>query len=117
MRVFQIKAKSRSPKVYDEMLEVTKRTYDNSHNELLQYLVTTGLIGMVSYIGLFITGMKYLIKNLEDNPAVAACLAAAAGYWVQGIVYLNQPITTPLYFVMMAAGIGYVRYRKKKDTV
>ena len=102
---------------YDEMLEVTKRTYDNSHNELLQYLVTTGLIGMVSYIGLFITGMKYLIKNLEDNPAVAACLAAAAGYWVQGIVYLNQPITTPLYFVMMAAGIGYVRYRKKKDTV
>lgn len=95
-----------------EMIEITNRTYDNCHNELLQYLVTTGLVGAISYVGLFISGIAYLIRNADDDPAVMALMAGAAGYWVQGLVYLNQPITTPLYFVFLAAGIGYVRGKR-----
>lgn len=95
-----------------EMIEVTNRTYDNSHNELLQYLVTTGLVGAISHVGLFVSGIAYLIRNAADDVAVIALMAGAAGYWVQGLVYLNQPITTPLYFVFLAAGIGYVRYKR-----
>jgi len=95
-----------------EMIEVTNRTYDNSHNELLQYLVTTGLVGAISHVGLFVSGIAYLIRNAADDVAVIALMAGTAGYWVQGLVYLNQPITTPLYFVFLAAGIGYVRYKR-----
>lgn len=97
----------------DEMLEITKRTYDNLHNEFLQYLVTTGIFGALTYVGLFISGISYLIKNSEGDPAVLIFMAGVAGYWVQGLVYLNQPITTPLYFVLLAAGIGYIRFKRR----
>ena len=98
----------------EEMIKITARTYDNSHNELLQYLVTTGLVGMVSYIGLFISSVRYMVKNADNDATVIALAAASTGYWVQGTVYLNQPITTPLFFVLLAAGIGYIRYRKQE---
>lgn len=96
---------------YDEMVRITNRIYDNCHNEVLQYLVTTGIFGAVSYIGLFVTSMVYMIKRAGKNPAVIACMAGCAAYAVQGLVNLNQPITTPYYFVMLAAGIGAIRYR------
>jgi len=99
---------------YDEMIEVTNRKYDNSHNELLQYLVTTGLFGMLSYIGVFVTGVRYIAKRMKDDAAAIALLATAVAYAAQGLVNLNQPITTPYYFVVLAAGIGYVRYRERE---
>ena len=94
-----------------EMLDITNRVYDNAHNEILQYLVTTGILGAVSYIGLFVSGMIYMIKRAKLSPVVIACAAACAAYFAQGLVNVNQPITSPFYFVIMAVGIGYIRYR------
>lgn len=99
----------------EEMVSITGKTYDNLHNELLQYLVTTGLFGMISYISLFVTGTIYMIKHNRGNCAAIALLGAFIGYAVQGTVYLNQPITSPLYFVLMAAGIGYVRRQRIQE--
>ncbi|MBQ8950307.1 MAG: O-antigen ligase family protein [Eubacterium sp.] len=99
----------------EEMVRITNKTYDNCHNELLQYLVTTGLFGMISYSMLFISGVVYMIKNCKGNCAAIAILGSFTGYAVQGTVYLNQPITTPLYFVLMAAGIGFVRRNRIQE--
>lgn len=97
----------------DEMLKVTGKVYDNAHNEVLQYLVTTGIVGAVSYIGLFVSSFVYMIKNAAKNPVVNISLAVITGYFVQGLINLNQPITTPFYFVFMALGIGCIRYQKR----
>lgn len=103
---------------YDEMVEVTNKIYDNAHNELLQYLVTTGLCGMLSYIGLFASCFYYILKNSDNEVIAYMSLSVMLGYFVQGIINLNQPITTPFYFVFMAVGVGYVRslVKKSKDT-
>lgn len=98
-----------------EMLEVTGKVYDNAHNEVLQYLVTTGLLGAISYIGLFITSCIYMIKNSKNDAIVYISLAVTVGYFVQGLINLNQPITTPFYFLFMAMGIGHIRYQKKVE--
>ncbi|MBQ8913809.1 MAG: O-antigen ligase family protein, partial [Lachnospiraceae bacterium] len=100
---------------HDEMVSVTKKIYDNAHNELLQYLVTTGLCGMISYAGLFITSFIYILKNSKKDVVAYISLAVMIGYFIQGLININQPITTPFYFVFMAAGIGYVRGRTRKD--
>lgn len=97
---------------YEEMIAVTGKTYDNAHNELLQYLLTTGIVGMVSYIGMFISSVVYMIKNSNKEPIIIACMASACGYFVQGLININQPITTPLFFVIMAVGVGCARYNK-----
>lgn len=100
---------------YEEMVMVTGKVYDNAHNELLQYLITTGIVGAVTYIGLFVSSFIYLIKNSNKMPIAYISLAVITGYFVQGLINLNQPITTPFYFVFMAVGIGYVRYRKSTE--
>ncbi len=99
---------------YEEMIEITGKTYDNAHNELLQYLVTTGMAGMISYAGMFISGVVYMIKNMKKNMLICACVASSCGYFVQGLININQPITTPLFFVVMAIGVGITRYNEAR---
>ena len=48
---------------------------------------------------------------MKCDAIAIACLAGAIGYLTQALVNLNQPITTPYYFVILASGIGYIRYR------
>ncbi len=100
---------------YDEMIKYTKRVYDNAHNELLQYLVTLGLAGTISYLGLVISTFVYIIKNAAKRVVPYVCLAAMTGYFVQSLVNLNQPITTPYFFLFMAIGIGYIKENKKTE--
>ncbi|MBQ7706144.1 MAG: O-antigen ligase family protein [Lachnospiraceae bacterium] len=100
---------------HDEMLAVTKKVYDNAHNELLQYLVTTGICGVFAYLGLFVSSFVYILKNSKKEVIAYISLSVMLGYFVQGFINLNQPITTPFLFVFMAVGVGYVRSLKKKD--
>ncbi|MBQ9279059.1 MAG: O-antigen ligase family protein [Lachnospiraceae bacterium] len=100
---------------HDEMVSVTNKIYDNAHNEILQYLVTTGLCGVISYVGLFIASFIYIFKNSKKNVVAYISLTVMLGYFVQGLMNLNQPITTPFYFVFMAVGVGCVRALMRKD--
>ncbi len=105
---------------YEEMVLVTNRTYDNAHNELLQYLITTGLFGVITYVGLVVSTVVYVIKNMKQNPVAYMCVAAVLGYFAQSLISLNQPITTPLYFTFLGMGIGVVsdkRRKKENETV
>ena len=96
---------------YEEMITITQKKYDNAHNELLQYLVTTGLFGVISYLGLIFSSLFYILKRNKGDAIALACLASGAAYFAQGLVNLNQPITSPYFFVVLAAGVGYIRYR------
>ncbi len=98
---------------YKEMVSITGKKYDNLHNELLQYLVTTGLFGLISYLGFVISSFVYLGRRMKSDPVAISCLAGAVGYFAQSLVNLNQPITTPYFFVILAAGIGYIRYKQQ----
>ena len=99
---------------YGDMIEVTGKIYDNAHNELLQYLLTTGLFGVLSYLGLCVTCFVYVLKNARGHAIAYMCLAAMLGYFIQSLISINQPITTPFMFLFMALGVGYVRYMKNE---
>ncbi len=96
---------------FEQMIAITFRKYDNLHNELLQYLVTTGLFGCLSYIGFVSTSFAYIGKRMKGDAVAIGCLAGGVSYFAQSLVNLNQPITTPFFFVILATGIGYIRYR------
>lgn len=96
---------------FEEMLKITNRKYDNLHNEVLQYLVTTGIFGCVTYLGFVITSFAYIGKRMKGDAVAVGCLAGAVAYFAQSMVNLNQPITTPYFFVILAVGVGYIRYR------
>ena len=48
---------------------------------------------------------------MKQNPVAYMCVAAVLGYFAQSLISLNQPITTPYFYVVLAAGVGYVRYK------
>lgn len=87
---------------YDEMLQVTGTVYDNAHNEYLQYLVTQGLFGMLSYGGVVVTAVIAGVKKIKKSPYILGLLLAVISYGVQAIFNVNQCITTPYMFLMTA---------------
>lgn len=101
---------------YDEMIKLTHSVYDNCHNEILQFLLTTGLVGAIGYLGIFISSSAYILKNSRGDYLAYIPVAVMFGYFAQAMVCVSQPITTPLYYVFVAIGVGYARYLKSRDS-
>ena len=52
---------------YDDMMHTVGVIYDNAHNEYLQYLITTGIFGAVSYVGLLVTTGVSLVRTAASG--------------------------------------------------
>ena len=147
---------------YDDMMNTVGVIYDNAHNEYLQYLITTGIFGAVSYVGLLVTtvaalvrtavsgaamnenesasgqsagkrskekktprdsrvardssfardsrtGLECLLGYVADEGGMIAVLLGITGYAVQAFVNLNQSLTTPYIFLLIAMAGGLCR--------
>ena len=55
---------------YDDMMNTVGVVYDNAHNEYLQYLITTGIFGAVSYVGLLVTTVAALVRTAVSEAAM-----------------------------------------------
>ena len=84
----------------EEMLSVTGLTFDNAHNEFLQYLVTHGALGLIFYL-LFAVFTVIRAAKHGGQLNKAAALAVIC-YMAQSAVNISQSITTPLFFVFTA---------------
>lgn len=102
---------------YDEMMDTVGVVYDNAHNEYLQYLVTTGIVGAVAYIGLIASAFVSMIRCAfgGDDRNLCECTAIAlgiAGYATQALFNLNQSLTTPYIFLLAAMAAGICRKKR-----
>ena len=83
-----------------EMLSTMGYLFDSAHNEFLQYLLTTGLVGLVSYLVLLAAAWK--TGFAKDSPVIKKALAlAVAAYAAQSFFNLLQPISTPYLFMLL----------------
>ena len=74
---------------------------DTAHNEYLQYLLTSGILGLAAYLGWLASAARRALRR--PGALAAALLTAAAAYSAQALVNIAQPATTPLFFALMAA--------------
>ena len=102
---------------YDEMVQRYGEIYDSAHNELINYLICEGIIGLISYLGICISAIVYGVKCIKENREVAAIVLCVVVYLAQSIVNIAIPITTPVYFVSMFMLVAMYRnsdmYKKK----
>ncbi len=83
-----------------------------AHNEYLNYLITIGITGLLSYLAIVCGTIKNAVKYAKENPMLIACVSAVICYAVQSVVNLYQPITTPLFFIFIALCEAFVRNAK-----
>lgn len=82
--------------------------FDSAHNEYIEYLTTIGILGMLAYLGILITGLRQIFKKPKNRFAVA-CGFAVLAYAVQAVVNIAIPITTPILMMLLYVEISIAK--------
>lgn len=93
----------------EEAIRLHGVIYENAHNEYLQYLVTIGIFGVLSYLAFLGSFCIRMIKHLKQQPWALAPLMAVLCYAAQAAVNINLPIATPLMWTLLAMGVAICR--------
>ncbi len=91
------------------------KVVDQAHNEYIQYLMTTGVIGVTSYIALIFATSITVIAKLRNSTLAVGIFASLVAYWIQAAVNIAQPFTTPIMFLYIAC-IGGMWVQEKRET-
>ena len=98
-----------------EMVDIFEgRSIDQAHNEYLQYLITTGAFGLLSYLSVIASVIFVVIKNLRTNTLAVGVFAALVSYWMQASVNIAQPFTTPIMYLYIAI-IGGIYFLQRNN--
>lgn len=97
-----------------ELLEVMKECFNrllvtNAHCEWLHLLATTGLLGMISFVGLTMSAMVRFIKATRVNPVAGACGFAILAYTANNFFSFQQSLSGITLFVVLGMGEAYMR--------
>lgn len=98
----------------DEMLSVTGKIYDSAHNDFLQYLITTGIFGALSWLVFWLSVLIRSVKTAARDTEILPWLAALIAYLVQTMLIPTQPITAPLGFMIAGICVGLTHSSSKK---
>ena len=99
-----------------EMLAMVKEYFNNlsltnAHCEWLTVLVNTGVLGMVSYVGLMISAMVRFLKARKMLPVVGACGFGVLAYTINNMVSFQQSMSTITIFLVLGMGEAFLRKR------
>ena len=105
--------------MFEPYFEGLKHYGDSStncaHNEYINYLITTGIFGLASYLSIIFGTLKGAIKSASKNPIAIAFAVSVISYAVQAVVNLAQPITTPLFIIFIALCEAVARKQKTTE--
>ena len=72
-----------------------------AHNEYINYLITIGLTGLLSYLTIIGGCIARAVRTARKNPLAIVFVSAVICYSVQAFVNISQPITTPLFILFI----------------
>ena len=86
--------------------ELSSRFHNSStntiHCEYLNYLITQGWLGLLSYLGIILTCVFRALKNSKSNELSLIFVFPVIAYCAQAVVNIYQPITTPFLIIFIA---------------
>lgn len=72
------------------------------HSEYLNYLVTQGVLGFISYLTVIISVTVRAFKTSKNNTMALLFIFPVIAYSAQAVVNIYQPITTPFLIIFIA---------------
>lgn len=86
----------------DVLTKFNESSTDCVHNEFLNYFITQGVLGLLSYLAILGTVTVRAIRRAKNDPVILIFLSAVICCAVQSVVNLYQPITTPIFFIFLS---------------
>lgn len=75
-----------------------------AHNEWLNMMFNEGILGIISYLGIFVSAFIIFIKKCND-PIMTGCAASIAAYFFHNMFCYQQILCTPMIFLIIALGV------------
>lgn len=97
---------------YEEMIARYNEIFDSAHNEYLQYFITIGILGLISYLAFLFFSCLRIMKNSKKSPVTAAVFFAVICYSGQAFVNINLPIVTPVMWTLLMVGLAGCNSRR-----
>ncbi|MBR5825540.1 MAG: O-antigen ligase family protein [Clostridia bacterium] len=89
------------------------RILDQAHNEYLQYLLTIGVVGLLTYLSIIGAVIFIVVKKLKNNALAIGLFSGLVAFWIQATVNIAQPFTTPIMYIFISCIAGM--YYKEKE--
>lgn len=81
----------------------------NAHNEWLTILVDVGLLGLVGFAGMMVTGMAGFLREGKRNVFACICGLCLLGYTVNNIFSFQQAMGVATIFTVFGMGRAFQR--------
>lgn len=89
------------------------QTLTNAHNEFLNMLFCTGILGLVSYLGVFVTALGRFFKERKKHPLALLGALAVLVYVSHNFFCYQQVCCTPFLFLILGMADSAVRNIQK----
>ena len=90
----------------------------NAHNEMITILVNTGILGLLTFLGIFISSIVRHLRKMKQNPMCLIIAVSAISYLFHNIFSFQQIVNTPFAFLMLGLGENILRkessYKRKQ---
>lgn len=100
---------------FSELTQYGDTSTSAAHNEYINLLITVGAFGAAAYLTVIISAVVRAIKPAAKSLFTQACIAAVICYSAQAFVNIAQPITTPIFIILLTLCEASARnFRKQK---
>lgn len=93
--------------------------FDRAHNNVIDILATTGILGLLAYLSIFVATAYYLIRGYRkekfNNHHFIILVSLLAAYFVQNLAVFDSFVTYSALFVLLA--YIYWSYNKENETM
>ena len=81
----------------------------NAHNEWFTMMINEGILGLISYGGIFISAAYIFIKNRKKEIMLSAVAVCIFSYIFHNMFCYQQVMCTPIIFILLGIGACYLR--------
>lgn len=92
-----------------------QKVLTNVHNEWLNMLITGGILGLVSYGGIFVTAVRRFLEAKSRDMLLVGIAAAVVSYMAYNFFCYQQVCCTPFVFILLGVG-EYLYGKDRQDT-
>lgn len=101
------------PEVAEQLRDVFgNNRLTNAHNELLTCLINQGLLGVLSFVGIFLPYIRKCMKKGEENPVFYIFAVSIVCYFLHNMVSFAQVLNISFLFLLLGMGEALNRVDK-----